>query len=278
VEDEPLVSVIIPTKNNEATIGKCLESLRAQTYPTIEVIVVDNYSADRTKSIAESFGFKVFLKGPERNPQRNFGAQQASGKYLLFIDSDMELSPEVVADCVAKMQNKDLQAVIIHEISFGEGFWTKCKALERSCYMGEATMELARFFSKDIFNRVNGFDVNLVGFDDRDLHFRIIASGGRVGTSDALIRHNEGKAGLMNLMRKKYLYGKSLHQYLSRHQSEGNIKWLFYRVTFIKHWGKLIRHPVLSLGIAFIQLCELSAAGAGFIVGSFKPFVWAKCS
>ena len=274
--DEPLVSVIVPTKNNEVTIRQCLESIKAQTYHKIEVIVVDNYSTDKTREIAECFGFRFLLKGPERNPQRNFGAHQASGKYLLFIDSDMELSSEVVADCAAVAQNERVQAVIIPEVSFGEGFWTRCKALERSCYTAEETMDLARFFEKDVFDKVNGFDENLVGFDDRDLHFRVVAAGGRVGNASALIRHNEGRARLANLMRKKYLYGKTLHQYLRKHRSEGNAKWLFYRVTFIKHWGKLIRHPILSLGMAFIQLCELSAAGAGYVVGIFKPAARAK--
>ena len=270
------MSVIVPTKNNEVTIRQCLESIKAQTYHKIEVIVVDNHSTDKTRKIAESFGFRFLLKGPERNPQRNFGAQQASGKYLLFIDSDMELSSEVVADCVATAQAEGVQAIIIPEMSFGEGFWTKCKAFERSFYMTEETMALSRFFEKDVFNKVNGFDESLVGFDDRDLHFRIVAAGGRVGNAGALIRHNEGRARLSNFVRKKYLYGKTLHQYLRKHRSEGNTKWLFYRVTFIKHWGKFIKHPILSLGVAFMQLCELSAAGMGYIVGIFKPAAKAK--
>ena len=156
--NEPLVSVIVPTKNNESTIEKCLESIKKQIYSTIEVIVVDNYSTDRTKEIAESFGFRFYRKGPERNPQRNFGAEQAGGEYLLFVDSDMELSPEVVADCVATVQSEGVQAVTIPEISFGEGFWTKCKAFERSFYMDEETMALARFFDKDAFVSSGGFD------------------------------------------------------------------------------------------------------------------------
>ena len=97
-----------------------------------------------------------------------------------------------------------------------------------------------------------------------------------MGNAGASIRHNEGRARLSNLVRKKYLYGKTLHQYLRKHRSEGNTKWLFYRVTFIKHGGKLIKHPSLSLGVAFMQLCELSAAGAGYIVGIFKPAVKAQ--
>ncbi len=267
----PLVSVIVPTKDNEGTIGQCLESVRGQTYPNIEVIVVDNYSTDGTAKIAEGFDFKLLFKGPERNPQRNFGAQHASGEYLLFIDSDMELEPDVVADCVAKVQREGTQAVTIPEVSFGEGFWTRCKALERSFYNDEETMALARFFEKNIFDAVHGFDEALVGFDDRDLHFRIVNSGGKVSRSEAIIRHNEGRARIPRLMRKKYLYGKTLHQYLSAHRGERNTQWLLLRVTFVKHWGKLIRHPILALGMAFMQACELSAAAAGYFAGRIKP-------
>jgi glycosyltransferase involved in cell wall biosynthesis len=271
VANGPLVSVIVPTKNNEATIGRCLSSIRDQTYADIEVIVVDNYSTDGTAKIAEGFGFKLFSQGPERNPQRNFGAQQAGGQYLLFIDSDMELEPDVVADCVTRLQREGTQAVTIPEVSFGDGFWTRCKALERSFYNAEDTMALSRFFDRGVFDAVHGFDERLVGFDDRDLHFRIVNSGGKVSRSQATIRHNEGRARIPRLMRKKYLYGKTLHQYLSTHRGESNTRWLLLRVTFVKHWGKMIRHPVLALGMAFMQACELSAAAAGYLVGRLKP-------
>lgn len=270
MQAQPLVSVIVPTKDNEATIERCLTSIQNQTYPNIEVIVVDNYSADRTADIAASLGAKFYLKGPERNPQRNFGAQQASGEYLLFVDSDMELSPEVVADCIASVEENGAQAVIIPEISFGEGFWAKCKAFERSFYVGEATMELARFYDAGIFRECGEFDETLVGFDDRDLHFRVVEGGASLSRAEAIIWHNEGRTRIPHLMRKKYLYGKTLHTYLHKHQGAGNVRWLFLRVTFIKHWGRLARHPLLASGMGFIQICELASAGFGYIAGRIQ--------
>ena len=48
----PLVSVIVPTKNSQATLGACLHSIKAQTYPHIELIVVDNFSTDGTLALA----------------------------------------------------------------------------------------------------------------------------------------------------------------------------------------------------------------------------------
>lgn len=78
---QPLVSVIVPTRNSEATVGRCLESIIKQNYSNVEIIVVDNYSDDRTRQIAEKYGAKIYLKGPERGAQVNFGVKKALGRY-----------------------------------------------------------------------------------------------------------------------------------------------------------------------------------------------------
>ena len=74
-----LVSVIVPTKNSEQFLEKCLDSIKKQTYKRVEIIVVDNNSTDNTKKIARKFTNKVFNKGPERSAQMNFGAKKAKG-------------------------------------------------------------------------------------------------------------------------------------------------------------------------------------------------------
>ncbi|MGQ9545277.1 MAG: glycosyltransferase family 2 protein [Candidatus Bathycorpusculaceae bacterium] len=85
----PLVSVIIPTYNSQKTIKQCLESIVKQTYKKIEILVVDCYSIDETKRIAEKFRAKVFLLKCKRSEAKNYAAQKADGEFLLFVDSDM---------------------------------------------------------------------------------------------------------------------------------------------------------------------------------------------
>ena len=63
----PLVSVIITTKNEEKHIENLLQSIKRQTYKNIEIILVDNYSTDRTREIARKYTDKIYLKGPERS-------------------------------------------------------------------------------------------------------------------------------------------------------------------------------------------------------------------
>jgi glycosyltransferase involved in cell wall biosynthesis len=83
-EKNPMVSVVVPTCNSAKTLDICLKSVKEQTYPNIEIILVDNSSIDNTREIAEKYG-KVFIKGPERSAQRNFGARQSNGEYLFFL-------------------------------------------------------------------------------------------------------------------------------------------------------------------------------------------------
>jgi arabinofuranan 3-O-arabinosyltransferase len=102
----------------------------------MEVIVVDNYSTDGTRGIAEKYGAKVVLCRGVRSKARNVGADLAKGVFIFSIDSDMELTPNVVGECVAKAES-GFDAVIIPEVSVGEGFWAKCRALEKLCYIGD---------------------------------------------------------------------------------------------------------------------------------------------
>src|SRR3989344_5896680 len=97
---QPLVSVIVTTKNNEPIIRRCLQSVIQQSYRHIELIVVDNFSDDRTQEISRTFTSLIFSRGPEISAQRNFAAGKAKGDYFFFIDSDMEFLKNVVKDCV----------------------------------------------------------------------------------------------------------------------------------------------------------------------------------
>lgn len=92
----PLVSVVIIAFNEEKYIGQCLESLKKQTYHNFEVILVDDRSVDSTVSTAEPYGQFFPLKIVQKEVRgcsrsRNFGAENACGKIILFLDADVIL-------------------------------------------------------------------------------------------------------------------------------------------------------------------------------------------
>lgn len=104
----PMVSVVVTTKNEERNIEHCMKSIKLQSYENVEIIVVDNFSTDKTKEIALKYTNKVYDKGPERSAQRNFGMMDiAKGKYVMFVDADMILSPSLVEACVIKLEQQN---------------------------------------------------------------------------------------------------------------------------------------------------------------------------
>ena len=91
----PLVSVIIPARNEEASLGKCLESLVSEAEVAFEILVVNDHSSDRTAEIAGSFpGVRVIEAGPlcqgwtGKNNALACGTREARGEWLLFTDAD----------------------------------------------------------------------------------------------------------------------------------------------------------------------------------------------
>ena len=95
VPREPEVSVIIPARNEEASLAACLESLVAQSGVEFEIIVVNDHSTDRTAEIARSFpAVRVIEAGPlasgwtGKNNAVTTGAREARGNWLLFTDAD----------------------------------------------------------------------------------------------------------------------------------------------------------------------------------------------
>jgi glycosyltransferase involved in cell wall biosynthesis len=96
---KPLISVIIPALNEEHFLPNLLESLASQTNRNFEVIVVDGKSKDKTVEVAKSFekrlpGLQVLIADHANLPfQRNTGARQANGDWLVFLDADNVMLP-----------------------------------------------------------------------------------------------------------------------------------------------------------------------------------------
>jgi len=258
----PLVSVIITTKNEEKNIENCLKSIKNQTYKNIEIILVDNYSTDKTREITKKYTNKIYLKGPERSAQRNYGAQKAKGKYLLFLDADMILSPTVIEECIQEAEEKEYIALYIPEKTIGKTFWTKVRDFERSFYIG-TPIEAVRFIRKDIFLEIGGYDENLTGPEDWDLDRRI-KQVGKTGRIKSIIYHNENTLTLKRHLIKKKHYTKSLRKYIQKWGRRDPIikkqLGIYYRFigVFVEKgkWRRLLRHPLLAIAMYYLKIRE----------------------
>jgi glycosyltransferase involved in cell wall biosynthesis len=258
-QNVPIVSVVVTTKNEEKNIENCLKSIKNQTFKNIEIIVVDNFSGDKTAELAQNYEAKVYFKGNERSAQRNYGAKVARSKYLIYLDADMILSPTVIEECVTKSELECVDALYIPERIVGEGFWIKVRDFERSFYTG-TVIDAVRFIRRDLFLQIGGFDENLVGPEDWDFD-RKIRKIGHTSIATAPLYHNEGRFNMKSYLKKKSYYADGIQKYMTKWGSN-NIETMKqvgirYRLigVFVESgkWKKLLRHPLFAVGMYFLR-------------------------
>lgn len=272
---KPLVSVIIPVYNEEEVIEKLLVSLKNQSYLRIEVIVIDDASTDATVLLAKKYTPNIYTrKHAERSVQRNFGAKKSTGRYLLFLDADMELTKNVISDCVDLLEkNNKIGGVVIPENSVADNFWERVKAFERSFYNleGDQVTDAARFFTKEIFDKVGGYDETITGPEDWDLPDTIKKLGYGIERIESVIYHYERISSPFKVARKKFYYALKSFRYLKKQKiSTFSPKTVYFlRPVFYRNWKQFLLHPILSLGMFFMLTVELIYGGIGFFIGKF---------
>jgi glycosyltransferase involved in cell wall biosynthesis len=260
--EKPLVSVIIPTKDSGITLPICLRSIRSQTYPNIEIIIVDCFSVDGTKRIAEYNAARIIEVDAKRSEARNRGANLAVGEFVFFVDSDMELDGNVVEECVRRIKD-GYDAIIIPEFSVGEGFWAKSKALEKLCYVGDDLIEGTRFFRRGVFEAVGGYDPELEAGEDWDLVNRIRKAGYRIARIKSFIMHHEGRLSLMISVRKKQYYAKTADRYIQKYPDLAKKQLTLFRPAYFRNWRKIVADPPHAFGLLIMKICEF---GVGWLV------------
>ncbi len=255
----PVVSVIVATKNAARSIQGSLRSIKKQTFQNIEIIVVDNYSSDKTVNIAKKYTEKVYKYGNERSAQRNFGVKKSQGKFLLFLDADMELSVGVIERCL-KFSQENIAGLYIPEIVKGKSYWAKVRNFERQFY-NSTVIDAVRFVPRSVFEKIHGFDENLYAGEDWDFDRRVRKLGS-TAVINVPLYHNEEDFSIIKYLRKKSYYVPGLTQYKKKWKNDLEVKkqlgfWYRYLIVFIENgkWILLIKHPFLSCGMMFLKIC-----------------------
>lgn len=171
-----MVSVIIPTYNEEGTIGRLVAYLLANADPLLlqEVLVVDGGSLDRTAEEAEWAGARV-LHAPQkgRAAQMNAGAQAAKGDVVYFLHADT-FPPRFFCHDIRRAVRQDFLCGA-YRLTFDYPHWF----LRLNAWFTRFNLSLFRFgdqslfVKKDLFEKVNGFREDLVVLEDQEIIFRL---------------------------------------------------------------------------------------------------------
>lgn len=266
-----MVTIVIPTKNSARFLKACLASIRKQTYKPIQVLLIDSGSTDETKNLAREYKAEMLLYKPnvrkgtfEAPHKRNYGAAKAKGEYVYYVDADMELEPNVVAEAVAL--TKTHAAVIVPEESFGVGIWARAKQLERRCYWGDDTVEAPRFFKTSVWKKLGGLDESLGGGgDDWDLFQKLKDHGYTVGRTKSLVYHNEGALKLSQLIKKRFMYGRDALKYVAKRPKAGATSYFPIRMAYLRNWKLFVARPLDTVAFFIMRTAEYTAGFAGIL-------------
>ena len=182
---QPLVSVIIPTFNRAPCVGEAIASVLAQTYPHLELIVVDDGSSDHTSTVVSAFSQRlVYMQQAHGgvSAARNRGVAASHGELVAFLDSDDLWLPGKVAAQIALLQaHPEVQACYTDEIWIRYGVrvnqrfihhkysgWVFLPSLSR-CIISPSSIMMRR----GLWDQLGGFDESLPACEDYDLWLRL---------------------------------------------------------------------------------------------------------
>jgi len=227
----PLVSIIIPTRNEENYIEQCLNSILDNDYPKdkLEIIVVDGMSEDRTQEIAATYSTKYRFIQYLENPKRiaptalNLGIRHATGDIIIRMDAHNLYSPDYISKCVKYLMEGNTDNVGGIWITIPGRNSTIAKAialvLSSSFGVGNAYFRIGssqpRYvdtvpfgcYRRETFDKIGFFNEKLVRNQDIEFNARLRKSGGKVLLIPEIKSYYHARPTLTSLRKQNLLNG-----------------------------------------------------------------------
>ncbi len=239
-----LVSVIIPIRNEEKYITKCIESVLNQDIrkENLELILVDGSSEDKTLSIVKKFmddyDFIKLYKNPQKTVQYalNIAIKNSVGRYIVRIDAHSEYATDYISKCIEYLEKTGAENVGGPMIAKGRSNIQKIIAaayispfalgggkFHNENYEGYADTVYLGSFKRETLLSIGLYDENLPRNEDDDLNFRIIESGGKVFITPKIKSVYYPRKSYGELFRQYFEYGFWKVAVIKKHKKPARI-------------------------------------------------------
>lgn len=240
----PTVTVVVPAYNEARVIGRTIDSLLAQEYPGLEILVIDDGSTDGTADAARAAGQRERDGHGERGRVRvvrqnnggkavalNHGFELASGTVVVVVDADTMLAPDAIRRLVAPMADADVVAVAGNaKVGNRVNLVTRWQALE---YITSQNLDRRAFallnaitvvpgaigaWRRDAVRAVGGVSSATLA-EDQDLTITLLRAGHRVAYADDAIAYTEAPETLRALERQRFRWSYGTLQCVWKHRA-----------------------------------------------------------
>lgn len=230
MDSSPFITIILPIRNEEKYINRCLHAVQAQDYPAgqMEILVVDGMSDDDTRRIvtqlAEADPRLRLLDNPAKfvPSAMNIGIQQARGEIITLVGGHCEIAPNYISQCVRLIYEQNASCVggVIQTI--GTGIVGEAISIAQSSFfgvggasfrnpdmVGEHIVDTVAFgaYRASVFKEIGLFDEELVCNEDDEFNFRLIQNGGKILLSSHIGAVYYSRGTFSKLWQQYYRYG-----------------------------------------------------------------------
>ena len=233
----PLVSVIIPMRNEVGSISALLDSVLGQDYPPdrLEVLVVDGESTDDSARTVESYAARDPRVRLLHNPKRivpsalNIAIRAARGEVIARLDAHTRIAPDYLRIGVETLRRTGADNVGGRMDAVGGGWFGDAVATATASRFGvgsyfhfgsdecEVDTVYLGFWPRAVFSRIGLFDEELVRNQDDELNYRLRKAGGRIVLNPAMRSWYQNRQSLTHLLRQYYQYGQWKVRVLQKH-------------------------------------------------------------
>ena len=295
-DKESLVSIIVPMYNEEKRIGKCIESLINQSYPSnkYEIVIVSDGCTDNSEEIVEGIRSSrpdiqmrlVRQENQGAGAARNFGVLHAKGEILIFIDADCKAGSDWIEEMVNPLLQCDVLGVqgaykteqrgitaLFSQLEFEERY-EKLSKRDHVDFVGA----FSAAYRREVFERHGGFNTMLTMNEDVDFAFRVSRTGGKLSFNPrAVVYHQHpdtlGKYLIIKFWRgfwRTIVYNRFREKTFRDSYTPATLKLQVMLVTFLA--GLLLLTPAMPfmLNIVFGLIVLNTVSMIGFTVSAAK--------
>lgn len=263
--NNPVVSIIIPCRNEELFILECVTSLLNQDYPPekVEILIIDGNSTDGTLKILQQVTEKNSNVRTVTNPRNifpagvNIGINQAKGDYIFIAGAHARYPENYISGCITNSQKYDADNIggVMETIPFEDNFTGRLitKVLSSPFGVGNSKFRIGSSevietdtvfggcYKKEVFEKHGKFNENLVSTSDYEFNKRIKQKGARIF--------------LVPEIKIKYFTRSTLWKFLKNNIRNGF--WSIYPIAFTDHFPVSLRHliPLVFLLTLIITGC-----------------------